>query len=148
MRTEELMLLHCGAGEDSWDCKIKLLNPKGYQSWIFIGRTDAETEAPNILATWCKEPIHWKRPWCWEKLKAGGEGGDRGWDGYTASLTQWTWIWTNCRRYCRTGKPGVLQSMGSQRVTRYLANWTETPMLAYFCFPQSCHVLSKLVQLF
>ena len=53
---------------------------------------------------------------CWERLKAGGEGGDRGWDGWMASLTQWAWVWSNSRRQWRTGKPGVLQSMGSQRV--------------------------------
>jgi len=60
-------------------------------NWIFIGRTDAEAEAPT-LATWCKELIHRKRPWCWERLKAGGEGDDRGWDSWMASLTQWTWV--------------------------------------------------------
>ena len=59
-----------------------------------------------------KEPTHWKRPWCWERLRAGGEGDDRGWDGWMASLTQWTWVWANTRRCWRTGKPGMLQSMG------------------------------------
>ena len=49
----------------------------------------------NTLAIWCKQLSHWKRPWCWERLKAGGEGDDRGWDGWMASLTQWTWIWVN-----------------------------------------------------
>ena len=68
------------------------------------------------LATWCKEQIHWKRPWCWEIWKAGGEGGDLGWDGWMASLTQWTWVWTSTGRWRRTGKPGVVQSMGLQRV--------------------------------
>ena len=53
----------------------------------------------NTLATWCKEPTHWKRPWCWERLRAGGEGGDRGWDGWLASLPQWTWVWANSGRY-------------------------------------------------
>ena len=67
----------------------------------------------QYLATWWKELTHWKRPWCWERLKA-GEGDDRGWDGWMASLTQWTlessgsWWWT--------GRPGMLQSMGLQRV--------------------------------
>ena len=50
------------------------------------------------LATWCEELTHWKRPWCWERVKAGGEGDDRGWVGWMASLTQWTWIWANSRR--------------------------------------------------
>ena len=70
----------------------------------------------NTLATWCKEPTHWKRPWCWERLKAKREGGDRGWDGEIASLTQWTWIWAHLGKYRRTGKPGMLQSVGSPRV--------------------------------
>ena len=69
----------------------------------------------KCLDTWCKEPTHWKRPWCWESLKAGGEGDDRGWDGWMASLTQWTWTWARSRSLWWIGKPGVLQSMGSQR---------------------------------
>ena len=63
---------------------------------------------------------HWKRPWCWERLKAGGEGDDRGWDGWMASVTQWTWVWVNSRSWWWTGRPGVLQSMGWQRVRH---NW-------------------------
>ena len=70
----------------------------------------------NTLATSCKELTHWKRPWCWERLKAGGEGDDRGWDGWMASPTQWTWVWVSARSWWRTGKPGILQSMESQRV--------------------------------
>ena len=63
-----------------------------------------------------KELTHWKRLWCWERLKAGGEGGDREWDGWMASLTQWTWVWASSRSWWWTGKPGLLQSMGLQRV--------------------------------
>ena len=74
----------------------------------------------NNLATWLEEPTHWKRLWCWERLKAGGEGGNRGWDGWMASQTQLKWVWANSRRWWWTGKPGVLQSMGSQRVRH---NW-------------------------
>ena len=66
----------------------------------------------NTSATWCEGSTHWKRPWCWKILRAGGEGGDRGW---MASPTQWTWVWANFRRYWRTGEPGVMQFMGSQR---------------------------------
>ena len=66
------------------------------------------------------------RPWCWERLRA-GEGDDRGWDGWMASPTQWTWVWVNCRSLWWTGRPGVLQSMGSQRVGHdwetELTNW-------------------------
>ena len=70
----------------------------------------------NTLATWCKELTHWKRPWCWERLKAGEEGDNRGWDGWMASLTRWTWVWASFGSWWQTGKPGMLQSMGSQRV--------------------------------
>ena len=70
----------------------------------------------NTLATWCEELTPWKRPWCWERLKAGGEGNDRGWDDWMASPTQWTRVWVNSRSWWWTGRPGVLQSMGSQRV--------------------------------
>ena len=66
---------------------------------------------------WCEELTHWKRPWCWERLRAGGEGDDRGWDGWMTSPTQWTWVWANSGRWWRTGKPGKLQSRGSQRVS-------------------------------
>ena len=71
---------------------------------------------PNTLAKWCKELIHWKRPWCWERLRAGGDGDDRGWNGWMASLAWWTWVWVNSRSWWWTERPGVLQSMGSQRV--------------------------------
>ena len=70
----------------------------------------------NTLATSCKEPAHWKRPWCWERLKVGGEGDDREWDGWMGSLTRWTWVWTSSRSWWWTGRPGVLRFMGSQKV--------------------------------
>ena len=69
----------------------------------------------NALATWCKKLTHWKRPWCWERLTVGG-GDDRGWDGWMASLTRWTWVWISSGSWWWTGKPGVLQSVESQRV--------------------------------
>ena len=64
----------------------------------------------------CEELTHWKRLWCWEGLGAGGEGDDRGWDGWMASPTRWTWVWVNSGRWGWTGRPGVLRFMGSQRV--------------------------------
>ena len=82
----------------------------------------------NTLATWCRELTHWKSPWCWEGLKAGGEGDNRGWDDWMASLTQWTWVWVNSGSWWWTGRPGVLQSMGLQRVGRDWATelmWSE-----------------------
>ena len=74
----------------------------------------------NTLATWCKELTHWKRPRCWERLKA-GEGDNRGWDGWMTSPTQWTWVWASSRSWWWIGRPGVLQSMGLQRVGHDLA---------------------------
>ena len=70
----------------------------------------------NTSATWWEELTHLKRPWCWGRLRAGGEGDDRGWDGWMASPTQWTWVWVNSGSWWWTGRPGVLQFMGSQRV--------------------------------
>ena len=70
----------------------------------------------NTLTTWYEELTHMKKPWCWERLKAGGEGDDRGWDGCMASLTWCTWVWASSRSWWWTGKPGMLQSMWSQRV--------------------------------
>ena len=78
----------------------------------------------NTLATCCEELTHWKRPWCWEGLGAGGEGADRGWDGWMASLTQWTWVWVNSRSWWWTGRPGVLWFMRLQSRTQ-LSEWTE-----------------------
>ena len=114
--------------ESPLDCKeIKPVSPKGDQPWIFFGRTDAKAETPNTLATCCEELTHWKRPRCWARLKAGGEGDDRGWGGWMASPTQWTWVSVSSGSCWWIGKPGVLQSMGSQRVRHDWAtepNWT------------------------
>ena len=70
----------------------------------------------STLATSCEKLTHWKRPWCWEGLGAGGEGDDRGWDGWMASPTWWTGVWVNSGSWWWTGRPGVLQFMGLQRV--------------------------------
>ena len=104
--------------ESPLDCKeIQLVHPEVNQSWILIGRIDAETEAPILsLVTWCKELTHWKRPWCWERLKTGRGGDSRGWDDWMASPIQRTWVLANSEREWRTGKPGMLQSIGLQRV--------------------------------
>ena len=108
--------------EGPLDCKeIQPVHPKGNQSWIFIERTDAEAEIPMLWSLDAKHWLRrksrqWRRHWFWKRLKAGGEGDDRGWDGWMVSPTQWTWVWASSRSWWRTGKPGVLQSMGSQRV--------------------------------
>ena len=97
---------------------------KGNQSWIFIGRTGAETET-NTLATWYEELTHKKRPWCWERLKA-GEGNNRGWDGWMASLSQWTWVWVNSGVGDRQGSLACCSPWGHQEsdMTERL-NWTD-----------------------
>ena len=71
----------------------------------------------NTLATWCKHLTHWKTPWCWERFRPRGEGDNRGWIGWMSSSIQSTWVWENSGRQWRTGKPGVLQLMGSQSWT-------------------------------
>ena len=101
--------------------EIKPVHPKGNQSWIFIGRTDAEAPIlwPPYVKSWLK-----RRPWCWERLKAGGEGDDGEWDGWMISLTQCTWVWARPASWWSAGKLGVLQSMGLQSQTQ-LSDWTE-----------------------
>ena len=102
--------------ESPLDCKeIQPVHPKADQSWVFIGRTDVEAETPIL---WPPDVKNWLvgKDWCWERLKVGGEGDDRGWDGWTASPTQWTWVWVDSKSWWWTGRPGMLQSMESQRV--------------------------------
>ena len=125
------MLLNCGVGEDSWESlgqrdqtsqsqRKSTLNIH-WKDWYWSWNS-------NSLATWCEELTHWKRPWCRERLKVRGEGDDRGWDGWMAPLTQWTWVWVSSGSWWWTGKPGVLQSMGSQRVGHDWVtelNWTD-----------------------
>ena len=108
------------------DCKeIQPVHSEGDQPWDFFGRNDAKAETP----------AHWKRLWCWEGLGAGGEGDDRGWDGWMASQTRWTWVWVNSGRWWWTGRPGVLPFMGSQRVGHDWVtelNWTDGNSLFNF----------------
>ena len=80
------------------------------------------------LAISCEELTHWKRLWWWEGLGAGGEGDNPGWDGWMASLTRWTWVWVNSGSWWWTGRPGMLQFMGLQRVGHDWVtelNWTD-----------------------
>ena len=98
--------------------EIQPVRPKGDQSWTFIGRTGAEAETPILQPPDGKNWLNWKRPWCWERLKMGGEGDDRGWDVWMTSPTQWTWVWLNSGNWWWTGRRGMLQSMASQRVGR------------------------------
>ena len=91
-----------------------------------IGRTDAEAETPTLWPPDTKNWLTEKKAWCWERSKAGREGDDRGWDSCMASLTRWTWVWVSSGCWWWTGKPGTLQSTGSQRVRHDWAtelNW-------------------------
>ena len=126
------MLLNCGVGEDSWES----LGPQGdptspswrrsvlgvhWKDWCWSWNS-------NTLAAWWEELTHWGRPWCWERLRAGGEGDDRGWDGWMASPTQWTWVGVNSelvmdREACCAVVHGVAKSP-----TR-LSDWTELKLL-------------------
>ena len=102
--------------ESPFYCKdIQPVHPKRNQSWIFIQRTDVKDKTPILWPPDVEKLTHWKRPWCWARLKVGGEGDDRGLDGWMASLTWWTWVWASCESWWWTGKPGMLQSMGSHR---------------------------------
>ena len=101
-----------------WECKKK--------NWVTFKRLswDWGLAQEEIVPVW----THWKRLWCWEGLGAGGEGDDRGWDVWMASLTWWIWVWVNTGSWWWTGRPGVLRFMGSQRVGHDWAtelNWTE-----------------------
>ena len=96
--------------------EIQPVNPKGNQPWIIHWKDWCWSWSTNTLATWCEELTHWKRPWYWERLKARGEGDDRGWDGWMASLTQWMRLWVNSGRWWWTGRAEVPQFLGSQRV--------------------------------
>ena len=102
--------------ESPLDCKeIQPVHSEGDQPWDFFGRNDAKALTPVLWPPHVKSWLGGK-DWCLEGLGAGGEGDDRGWDGWMASLTQWTWVWVNSRRWWWTGRPGMLQFMGSQRV--------------------------------
>ena len=131
LSTEELMLLKCGIGDDSWKyfgLQGDPISPSKRKSILNIHWKDwCWSLHYNTLSTWCKELTHWKRPWCWERLKAGGKGDDKEWDFWMASLTQWTWVWASSGSWWWIGKSGLLQFMGSQRVGHHWAtelNWS------------------------
>ena len=113
-------ILSCGVGEGSWE-SLRLqgdpTSPSSRRSVLGVHWKDwCWSWNSNTLATSCEELTHWKKPWCWEGLETGGEGEDRGWDGWMAPPTRWTWVWVNSGSWWWTGKPGVLQFMGSHRV--------------------------------
>ena len=96
--------------------EIKPVNTKGKQSWIIHWKNRSSNWNSKTFATWWEELTPWKRPWFWERLKAGGEGDDREWDGWMVSLTLWTWIWASSRSWWWTMKPGMLHGPWCHRV--------------------------------
>ena len=129
---------NCGVGEDSWESLGLQRDPTSpssrrlalgvlWKDWCWSWNS-------NSLATWCKELTHLKRPWCWERLKVGGEGDDRGWDGWMASLTQWTWVWVNSGSWWWRGGLACCSPWGCKEsdMTERL-NWTELNWKAIKC---------------
>ena len=151
LSTEELMLLNCGVGEDSWeslglqgDPVLKEISPGCSLEGI---RVKLELQYFGHLM-WSVDSLEktLKLGGMW----AGGEGDDRGWDGWMASLTRWTWIWVNSESWWWTGRPGVLRFMGSQRVRQDWAtelNWTELNWMISLSYG-FCHQLSANKELF
>ena len=106
--------------------ETKPINPKGNQHWLFTGRTDAEAEAPVLWPPDVKNWLIIKRPWCWKRLKAGGKGDDRGWDGWMASSTMDVSL-RKLQEIVKDRRPGMLQSIGSQRVW---LDWVEQQLFS------------------
>ena len=124
------MLLDCGVGEDSWE-SLELqggpTSPSYRKSVLNIHWKDwCWGWSSNTLATWYEELTHWKRRWCWKRLRAEGEGDDRGWDGWMASLTRWTWVWAGSRSWWWTGKPACSPWGHKESETTERLNWTDT----------------------
>ena len=119
-----------GVGDDSWESlglQGDPTSPSKRRSVLYILWKDwCWSWNSNTLAIWCEELTHWKRPWCWERLRAGGEGDDRGWDGWIASPTQWTWVRANSKRQWRTEESGVLWVHGAAKIWTRLSNWIIT----------------------
>ena len=124
------MILNCGVGEDSWESlglQGDPVSPFWRRSVLGVHWKDwCWRWNSNTLATWCRELTHLKRSWCWERLRVGGEGNNKGWDSWMASLTQWTWVWMDSESWWWTGKPGMLWFMSCKEsdMTEWL-NWTE-----------------------
>ena len=134
LSAKEMMLLNCGFGEGSWESlglQGDPTRPSSRRSILGVHwRHWCWSWNSSTLATWCEELTHLRRPWCWERLRAGGAGEDRGWVGWMASLTRWTWVWMYSGSWWWTGRPGVLWFMGSQKFRHDCMtelNWLRSP---------------------
>ena len=101
--------------------KISLVYSEGYMHW----KDWCWSWNSNTLATWCEELTHLKRPWCWERLRTGGEGDNRGWDGWMASPTQWTQVWVNSRSWWWTRDAWRAAVHGVTKSRTWLSDWTD-----------------------
>ena len=155
--TNEEISPHCGVREDSWE-SLGLQGDPTSPFWRrsalgFLWRERCWSWNSCTLATSCEELTHWKRLWCCQGLGAGGEGDDRGWDGWMASPTRWLWVWVNSGSWWWTGRPGMLQFMGCKESdTTERLNWTELKRpcgwanwKAYLKFPEVLHAISSLL---
>ena len=145
-RIDAFKLWHWKRLKVPFDSKeVTPVNPKGNQPWIFIGRTNAEARAPIL---WPPNADNWliEKDWFWQWLGTRGEGGDRRWDDLMTSSTQWIWVWANSGRQWKTGKPGVLHFMCSQRVVHDLAMEQQSFILLRLCFfRHTCIILFVLL---
>ena len=152
------MLLNYGVGEDSWESLGLQANPTSpfWRGSVLniLWKDRCWSWNSSTLATWCEELTHWKRPWCWDRLRAGEEGDDGGWDDWMASPTQWTWVWVDSGSWWWTRSPGVLWFTGSQRVEHDWTTelkWTvlyflRPPISGFlFCFHLFCFVLESFI---
>ena len=136
LSAEELMLLNCGVGEDSWEplgLQGDPTNPSWRRSVLGVHWKDwCWSWISNTLATSCEELTHWKRPWYWEGMGTGGEGDDRGWDGWMASPTRWAWAWVTPG--VDDGRGGLARcgSCGRKSQTR-LSNWSDWETVPWTC---------------
>ena len=147
--TQEWMLLNYGVGKDSWESlglQGDPTNQSSRKSVLSIHWKDwCWSWNSNTLTTWCEELTPWKRPWYWERLKTGGEGDNRGWDGWVASPTRWTSVWADSDSWWWSGRPGVLQFMESQRVRHdWVTKWNWSPTYSDIQFPFSISSLAMI----
>ena len=142
------MLLNCDVGEDSWESLGLQEDPTSTSQRKSVPNIHWKDSCwswnSNTLATWGEELTHLKSPWCWERLKTGGEGDDRRWDGWMASTTQWTWVWVSSGSWWWTGRPGVLHSVWFQRVGH---DWA-TELNWYYSYSLVKAILTYLLIIF
>ena len=139
------MLSNCDIGEDSWE-SLGLQGDPTSPSWRrsalgFLWKEWCWSWNSSTLATSCEEPTHLKRPWCWERSKAGGEGDDRGRDSWMASQTQWAWVWVNSQGLVMDREAWRAAVYGFAKSRRWLSNWTELTELSWL--RQSYLILSS-----